>query len=205
MTPAPAIALLCALLPQFWAAMPLPSTLPAQMEQETCSSLHSPKCFNPRAELRTPREYGFGLGQLTVTPSFNNFSEVKNTQPALKTWLWNQRFDAEKQIVALLTMDRQAFKACSTLMAGPDDALQCAFSVYNGGLGGLRADRRLCANTKGCDPTRWFGNVERVSTKAKVPAKGYGQSFYQINRGYVRNIVLVRRPKYEPTMACIRG
>jgi membrane-bound lytic murein transglycosylase MltF len=50
--------------------------------------------------------------------------------------------------------------------------------------------------TKGCDPEKWFGNVEKTSLKAKTAVKGYGQSFYQINRGYVRSIWFDRRQRY---------
>ena len=56
-----------------WPDVPIRSALAAQVEQETCPSLKSAKCWNPRAELKTSREYGFGLGQLTVTQKFDNF------------------------------------------------------------------------------------------------------------------------------------
>ncbi len=61
----------------YWPDMPMPQALAGQVEQETCPSLKSAKCWNPRAELKTAREYGFGLGQLTVTSRFSAFEEVK--------------------------------------------------------------------------------------------------------------------------------
>jgi hypothetical protein len=198
----PAIALVCALLPQFWAAHPLPSAIPAQVEQETCPSLTSRECFSPHAELKTAREYGFGLGQLTVTPTFNNFNTVKQQQPALRSWQWTDRFLPRPQLIALLTMDLGAYKQCTPLMGSPYDRLACAVAAYNGGIGGFRSDRRVCSNTKGCDPTKWFGNVALTSTKAKKPASGYGQSFFQINRAYVQNVLVVRRGKYVQPMNC---
>lgn len=200
-----AIALLCAALPKYWPDHPLPSALPAQIEQETCSSLKSPKCFSPRAELKTSREDGFGLGQITVTAAFNNFNEVKRMQPALAGWAWADRYQPQPQVVALLAMDYNAYRPCRGLMGTPYDALACALSAYNGGLGGFRSDRRLCGNTAGCNPTKWFGNVENTSTKAKTVVKGYGQSFYQINRAYVRNVLITRRDKYVTSMACAKG
>jgi len=80
--------------------------------------------------------------------------------------------------------------------ASPADRLAMAFAAYNGGGGGLASDRRACAGTHGCDPGKWFGNVERTSLKAKAAVPGYGQSFFQINRDYVRNIMIARRVRY---------
>jgi hypothetical protein len=203
---APAIiAALCATYPGIWPQHPLPSALPAQIEQETCVTLKSAKCFSPHAELKTTREYGFGLGQLTVTPKFNNFNAVKAQYPALRGWAWADRFNARLQLVALVSMDATNYRACSSLFSGPYEGLACSLSAYNGGLGGVRADRRLCANTHGCNPRLWFNGVARVSTKAKTAAKGYGQSFYQINRSYVENVLVTRRAKYVVPMTCEKG
>lgn len=200
---APAIlAQVCALLPLYWPTMPLPSVLGAQIEQETCISLTHSKCFSPRAELKTAREYGFGLGQITITPSFNNYEVVKRMQPALRDWAWEDRYDSGKQLIALLTMDSNEYRACSPLMMDSFNALACMLARYNGGAGGFNADRRLCSNTQGCDARKWFGNVELYSTKAKKPASGYGKSFYEINREYVRNGMFTRHARYQQAMPC---
>ena len=70
------------------------------------------------------------------------------------------------------------------------------FSGYNGGVGGVLKDRIICKNTKGCNPNKWFGNVANYSFRAKIATKGYGQSFFEINREYVTNIMNVRWKKY---------
>lgn len=190
------IGMLVMLTTTYWPDMPMLSFLPAQIEQETCYSLTHSKCFNPRAELKTSREYGFGLGQITITPSFNNFNTVKRLEASLASWQWQDRYDKEKQLIALLAMDRNEYKSCKPLMQDSYNALACTAARYNGGAGGFNTDRRLCSNTKGCDPKKWFGHVELYSTKAKKPASGYGKSFYEINREYVRNILINRRQKY---------
>jgi hypothetical protein len=189
------IPVLAAQITALWPTMPAPSTLAAQVEQETCASLTSTRCWNPKTELKTSREYGFGLGQLTVTPKFNNFEAAKGWDKSLAKWKWEDRFDPAMQLKALVAYDRNLFNSIK-FGATPDDRLQFTFSAYNGGLGGVINDRHVCMATKGCNPEKWFGNVELTSLKSKTAVKGYGQSFYAINRGYVRMIWIDRRQRY---------
>lgn len=189
----PILATVIALL---WPSMPDRALLAAQIEQETCPSLSHRKCWNPRTELKTSREYGFGLGQLTVTEKFNNFEEAKKWDRSLANWRWDDRFNAEMQLRALVAYDRNLY---SQIRFGETtgDRLAFMFSAYNGGLGGLLKDRRMCAVIAGCNPERWFGHIEKHSFRAKTSVAGYGQSFYDINRGYVQNIMNVRAKKYR--------
>jgi hypothetical protein len=179
---------------EHWPSMPLPSALAAQVEQETCSKLTSPRCWSPHAELKTQREYGFGLGQLTMTSRFNRFEDAKELDVSLKTWQWSQRYDPQKQLRALVLMDKGLFHYfdAATLL----DQLAFMFSAYNGGIAGVRNDKKLCGQIEGCDALRWFGHVEKHSLKQRTKVSGYGQSFYDINRTYVRNVLKVRRSKY---------
>lgn len=179
-----------------WPDAPLRSALAAQVEQETCPSLKSAKCWNPRAELKTAREYGFGLGQLTVTPRFDNFKEARKLHASLRDWQFADRYDPARQLRTLVLMDRSGYRRLASLVPDERERLAMAFSAYNGGLGGVLADRRLCTQVKGCDPGKWFGHVERHSLKARAKTPGYGQSFYDINRGYVRAVMNERRPRY---------
>lgn len=186
----------------YWPDAPLPSALGAQVEQETCPSLKHRSCWNPRAELRTSREQGVGLGQLTRafradgSTRFDALAEIVHAYPqALAGLNWGNRYDAALQLRALVLKDRQGF--LQVLGADtPADQLAMAFAAYNGGLGGLASDRRACAATPACDAGRWFGHVERTSLKAKTAVPGYGKSFFEINREYVRNIMVVRRVRY---------
>lgn len=178
-----------------WPDAPLRSAIAAQIEQETCPSLKSAKCWNPRTELKTSREYGFGLGQLTVTPRFDNFAEARKLHGSLRDWKFEDRFDAERQLRVVVLMDRSAFNRLP-FVDDRRERLAMALSAYNGGLGGVLQDRRLCAQVVGCDPGRWFGHVEHYSLKARTKTAGYGQSFFDINRGYVRAVMLDRRKRY---------
>lgn len=191
--------LLLAAVTSLWPAMPDPALLAAQVEQETCVSLTSSKCWNPRTELKTAREYGFGLGQLTVTPKFDNFAAAKGWDRSLAGWKWENRFDPAMQLRAMVAYDRNLYRSLS-FGATERDRLSFMFSAYNGGLGGVLKDRRLCAATPGCNPDRWDGHVERTSFRARTAVKGYGKSFFDINREYVRNIMDVRSPKYREAL-----
>lgn len=182
-----------------WPELPLPSALAAQVEQETCASLKSKGCWNPRTELKTSREYGFGLGQLTVTSRFNAWEEVRGMDAGLRDWRWENRYDARLQLRALVVKDRFNARSFPSATAYTD-RLAFAFAAYNGGVGGTLSDIKLCRATSGCDPGRWFGNVERTSLKARGKVDGYGQSFFDINRGYVRAVLIERRPKYVEPM-----
>ncbi len=186
----------------YWPDAPQPHTMAGQVEQETCASLTHRKCWNPKAELKTSREYGFGLGQLTTayhadgSKRFSAFDEVKPLHRDLREWQWEDRYDPGKQLAALVLMDRSLYRRLSPLAETERDAWSFTLSAYNGGAGGLLKDRLLCSQKPGCDPRRWSGNVETTSTKARTAVAGYGQSFFAINRAYVENTLDSRREKY---------
>lgn len=186
-----------------WPDAPTPAFLAAQVEQESCITLKHSKCWNPRVELKTSREYGFGLGQTTIayradgSIRFNKWAELRTRYPSLRGWTWDNRFDPAFQLTALVEMDHSIFRLW-TDAATPRERVAFTLSAYNGGEGGVRQDRLLCRNTPGCDPTRWYGHVEKHSLKSKVAFKGYGKSPYEINREYPRNVQGFRMSKYLP-------
>lgn len=188
---------------EIWPDAPMPSFLAAQVEQESCITLTHPKCWNPRAELKTARENGVGFGQFTRayradgSIRFDTISDLAAAHESLRGWSWEKRYDPHYQLTAIVEMDRALYTR-QLDASSPRDRLSFTLSAYNGGSGGVLQDRRLCANTKGCDPSKWAGHVERTSLKNKMPKKGYGKSFFAINREYVSNILNVRRYKYEP-------
>ena len=180
---------------RYWIDMPMRSYIPAQIEKESL--------WDPRAQLCVPkpscsRELGIGFGQFTITPKMNVWAEVKNKHPDLKNWTWENRFDPRYQVIAILVYNKEIYTRCRPLMSNEWGALACTASSYNGGFGGFQADRRLCGNTAGCDPTRWTNHIELTSTKSKVRVPGYGEPFYYINRGYVKKVMTEFSPKYIP-------
>lgn len=185
-----------------WAGAPEPWTLAGQVEKESCITLRHSKCWNPHAELKTSAEYGFGFGQTTVafradgSERFNKFDELKAQHSELRGWAWAERFDPGYQLKAFLLMSRDVFARVRDA-ATPTDRWAFALAGYNGGEAGTLKDRLLCRNTKGCDPARWFGNVERTSLKSRLARPGYGRSPFEINRAYPDDILNVRREKYR--------
>lgn len=186
-----------------WPRMPEPWTLAGLVEQESCITLRHSKCWNPHAELKTPREYGFGFGQVTVayrpdgSVRFDKFSELRAQHESLRGWTWEARFEPSFQLRAVVLMNLDLWRRIPPA-ASVEDHLAFMLSSYNGGLGSLLQDRRLCSNTAGCNSGKWFGNVEVHSLKSRRPNPGYGgRSWYEINRSHVRNVMLLRRDKYR--------
>ena len=188
----------------YWPAHPQPATLGAQVEQETCISIKHKKCWSPFAELKTHREQGVGLGQITRAffangrTRFDALGELKQAFPKeLENFSWDSNlYDPRLQLRAMVLKDYQNYRLILNA-SSPEDRLAFAYAAYNGGVGGLNSDRRACAATPGCDPGKWFGNVEFTSLKAKRSVDGYKKSFFEINREYVSNIMHVRRPRYD--------
>lgn len=178
-----------------WSVVPDRAAIAAKPEQETCPSLKSKSCWSPRAGFKTSREEGIGLGQITITARYDNLAAARGLDPSLKNWTYADRYDGRRQIRAMILMDRGNYNALKMII-NPHERLAMTISAYNGGLGGVLNDRRVCSMVQGCDPQKWFGNVAEHSTKSKVALKGYGQSFYSINRAYVSNVMGFRREHY---------
>jgi hypothetical protein len=186
---------------KIWPDAPIPSFLASQVEQESCISLTHSKCWNPNVQLKTSREWGRGLGQVTTaynsdgTVRFDKQEELRLKFPSLRGWTTDRWADPVYQLTAIVEMDHSIYRRQKGA-ASEIDQLSFTLSAYNGGEGGLLQDRRLCANTDSCDPSKWAGNVEFTSLKSKMPKPGYRQSFFHINREYVSNVIYVRREKY---------
>lgn len=187
---------------KFWSDHPSPYLLASLVEQESCISLKSPRCWNPRSQLKTSREEGAGFGQITRafrpdgTVRFDALSDMRKTHPALQDWSWMNVYQRpDLQLRALVLMSKDNFAA---LRVVADFQAKLAFSdaAYNGGLGGVNSDRRACAVKHGCDPQKWFGNVEQSCTKSHAALYG-NRSACDINREHVTNVMLVRGPKYR--------
>ena len=187
-----------------WPDHPDPAILAALVEQESCVSLKSPRCWNPGAKLKTSREEGAGMGQITRayradgSLRFDSLTALRDQyRTELAGWSWaNVYARPDLQLRALVLMSRDAART----FRGATDWLAFGDAAYNGGPAGVKKERRACKLTKGCDPSLWFGHVERVCLKSRRPLYGT-RNACDINREHVRNVILVRRAKYVEAMA----
>lgn len=188
---------------RFWSDHSQPELLPALIEHESCLRLTHSRCWNPASRLKSAREEGAGLGQITRafrpdgSTRFDALAEMRDRHPSLREWSWStvyQRPDLQLRAVVLKMRDNHRF--FTGLGVSPAEALQFADAGYNGGNGGVQADRRACRAKPGCDPGRWFGHVERTCTKSHAALYG-NRSACDINRHHVHDVTQVRAAKYR--------
>ena len=183
----------------YWPNHPNPALLAALVEQESCTSLKSPKCWNPASQLKSAREEGAGMGQITRayradgSVRFDALADLRGQYGGeLGEWTWaNVYTRPDLQLRALVLMSRDAASAFRTAPA----MLAFGDAAYNGGAGGVQRERRACAMARGCDPGQWFGNVEAHCLKSRQPLYG-GRNACDINREHVTNVLTVRWHKY---------
>lgn len=159
------------------------------------------KCWNPRSELKSAREQGAGLGQITRayradgTQRFDALQEMVDRYPQLKGWNWGNVFDRpDMQMRAVVLKVREDFQYFAGRADDPMAALHFADAAYNGGRGGVEKERRACQLKPGCAPGQWFGHVEHLCMKSRTPLYG-NRSACDINRHHVKD-VLARADKY---------
>lgn len=189
---------------KYWADHPDPAILAALVEQESCASLKSPRCWNPAARLKSAREEGAGMGQITRayradgSLRFDALAGLRGQYGAdLAGLSWDtvyQRPDLQLRALVLMSRDSaRTFRGAPAWLAFGD-------AGYNGGVAGVQRERRACKLSAGCDPAQWFAHVEAHCLKSRQPLYG-NRSACDINREHVRNVLLVRRAKYVGAMS----
>ncbi|MBN9411330.1 MAG: hypothetical protein J0H69_19470 [Burkholderiales bacterium] len=190
-----------------WPEIPRRSYIGALIEKETCITLTHRSCWSTSARLKTSREEGAGLGQITRAWTadgalrFDALAETRAMAPQdLAELNWTSVYiRADLGIRAILVKLEDCDDRLKRL-GSFEPLVRVAFcdAAYNGGWGGLQQDRRLCALKPGCDAGQWFGHVEHTSSKSRTKWQGYGQSAFDINREHVASTVPLapRRGKY---------
>lgn len=185
-------------LNRFWPDAPDRGYMGGLIEHESACPLKR-SCWKPTARLKSQREEGAGLGQLTRawrpdgSLRFDKLTEMRDQHPALRELSWSTIYQRpDLQIRTMIVMVRSDYR----FFTGRGDALAFADAAYNGGRGGLEKERRACGLKAGCDPRQWFGHVEHVCLKSRKPIYG-NRSACDINRKHVRD-VFERAPKYRP-------
>lgn len=192
---------LAAQVDRHWPAVPVRHYPAGLIEHETgCPSMPT-KCWAPTSRLKSAREEGAGLGQLTRawradgSLRFDALAELRDKHPALRSLSWADIYTKpDHQLAALVLKLRDDYAALGEV-TDPMQRLAMADAAYNGGIGGVRNERRACGLTAGCDPGRWFGHVERHCLKSRAALYG-NRSACDINRHHVRDVIITRVPRY---------
>ena len=177
------------------------------IEQESCIHLTHKKCWNPASRLKTSREEGAGLGQLTRAYTkdgklrFDSLQGIRNQyKQELQELSWSNIYQRpDLQIRAMTLMLRDTYKSLYDIK-DPMHRLHFTDAAYNGGMRDLRKERIACGLKPNCDPQVWFDNVEDIKVKSESPLYGT-RSAYFINREHVENVFKLRLSKYEKMLA----
>lgn len=173
------------------------------IEHESCLSLTHSRCWSPTSRLKTQREEGAGLGQLTRaynndgTPRFDTLTELANRyNEELKDLSWSNIYQRpDLQIKSIILLHKESYSKLF-MIPDPDERLKFSDAAYNGGLSGVDKDRRLCRLTSNCNPIIWTNNVELTCSKSKKILYS-NRSACDINRHHVHDVTIVRLPKYK--------
>ena len=172
---------------EYWTDVKNEHYMLGQVEQESR--------WNPRAELKTSREYGFGFAQITVTERFNNFLEAKKNIKALSSWTWDNRFESKYQFTYLVLTDKSNFHQMVKLLDSVKDRWAGALVSYNAGMGVITQRRALCKQTLGCQSDIWFGGLDSVHMKYEDRLL-YGRTLYRMRNEYPE-LVIKKAEKYK--------
>lgn len=176
--------------------------LAALIEHESCIGLKHSRCWNPASRLKSQREEGAGLGQLTRawradgSLRFDALAEMRNKHNnELYQLNWGNIYTRpDLQIRAVLLKSKDNYKYYLKI-ANKQNALLFGDAAYNGGISGLDREIGACKLSSTCDHKVWFNNVERFCLKSTTALYG-GRSACDINRHHVKDVALIRSPKY---------
>lgn len=177
--------------------------LPSLAEHESCISLKHKRCWNPSSALRSSREVGIGLFQVTKTfredgsVRFDTLTEMASKyKQELKDAKWETiHTRPDIQIRMAILQLRGLYKSLYDV-ENALERLKMVDAAYNGGLAGLQRERRACAMAKNCSSDIWYNNVERYCLKSKKPLYG-NRSACDINRYHVKDVFENKLPKYK--------
>lgn len=190
---------------RFWKDHPMPETLAGLAEQESCISLTHKKCWSPDSQLKTQREEGAGIFQVTRayrkdgSLRFDTLTDLKDMHPVLQDWNWSNVYKRpDLQIRAMLLMNIDNYKLLSSVK-DPVVRLHFTDASYNAGLGNVNDKRRICKLKSNCNTQLWFGNVENSCKANQKPIYGT-RTACDIVKDHTHNVFKVRSEKYKPYM-----
>jgi soluble lytic murein transglycosylase-like protein len=131
-----------------------------------------------RADARSP--YADGLAQFTAGTAADMARWYPDLRPV-------DAYNPAWAMRALVRYNHRLYLGIENT-ASDCDHWAMTFSAYNGGAGWLARDRAQCARVPGCDPSRWWGQVEGQTQRATWARTE--------NRAYPQRILLQWQPLY---------
>lgn len=173
---------------------PIPThILAGQIDKET-NCPNKRQCWNTETQFKTSREWGYGLAQFTKTQRFDALTETRAKHLAeLGGWSWKNPGEARYQLRALVLKTRDNWQVIAPLF---DDPLYAVVTAWNRGIGGVRADRRICQVTAGCNASKWAGNVATACSSGSAIIPGTRRTACQIKNSYAPDVA-IRAQKYK--------
>jgi hypothetical protein len=179
--------LLSVIISDHWKDSTYRHFIPAQIERESN--------WKEKAELKTYREYGIGLSQITITKRYNNFTDAINRYKELSYWKYSDRFNANYQLHFVVLQDKSNFTVNKKLFSDNINRWAGTLVSYNAGHGTVLNRRSLCKVTEGCDFNLWFGGLDSVQLKTET-GKLYGRSLWKMRNDYPKSIIFELSGKY---------
>lgn len=147
--------LLDSIILQYWSTTPNPEIIYGEVEQESS--------WNAKATLKTSRELGRGLGQITIAYDKNGnerFNNFKNGLDPLKSWDWkNDPYNERYQLTYLVLQLKSNYNTIRPHMINNDEAIRSTLVSYNAGYGRWLSRRKYAVIQKH-DKTKWNNGLD---------------------------------------------
>jgi hypothetical protein len=189
---------------QYWPDASYKQNEPGKLDRETaCPNMK--KCWNPKVQLKTSREWGIGLSEVTIaynkdgTVRFNNFVEAKRKyKEQLAGWNFEgeAKYEAKYHIIYSVLEDKSNFQRMKMLFVSDIDRWAGTLVSYNAGAGRVNSRFTICKITPNCDKGKWFGGLDTVASLAEKNLI-YGVSLQQRVNDYPRDVIFIRSLKYK--------
>lgn len=186
------------LFPEFY----VPPYFGALIEHESCITLKHSKCWNPESRLKTSREEGAGLPQLTRayhadgSIRFDTLTDLVRKYPKELNGLnWNTVYQRpDLQIRAMILLWKSNFRLFQNKGIDYWNMMAMADASYNAGYGNISNDIQVCKLKANCDPKIWWGNVNTTCTRKKILYDN--RSACDIQKHHVNDVLLNKLDKY---------
>ncbi len=187
-----------ALFPEFY----VPPYFGALIEHESCISLKHSKCWNPKSQLKTPREEGAGLSMLTRAYKtdgsirFDTLTDLVRKYPKeLKGLSWNTVYNRpDLQIRAMILLWKGNYRLFNNKGIDYWEMIAMSDASYNAGYGNVYKDMQVCKMKVNCNPKIWFGHVNTTCNRNKIL---YGnRSACDIMKHHVNDVLNHKLDKY---------